>query len=411
MERNANGGREKQSTRSDVVVVGNGPLGAATSRHLAEGGLAVTSIAAPVDDRTIDHVVEHGDPSRVYSSHNDRARLTRLQDRDERWAATTARAVANYKALEDASGIAFHSPVGCLISAPIGGDAHSPDPRLVMDSTGVAYTYFAPGDQGWRERWPDLNFPATHYVAYEPSPAGHVDPLAMIAAQNKVAADHGAQLVTGTAVDTTQISGGGWRVQTTSGRVVEADRLVVAAGAFSNVNGLLRQPVEVELKSEVIILGEVSERDAVRLATAPTVKYLVDSPDLEGIYMVGPLQYPDGRWYVKMGANTNRDRSFGDGPQALGDIQSWFESEPDTEYLPLYRPALQTLWPGLNFTSFTTRPCIITYSPDRYPLIEQVDDGVFVVVAGNGAGVKCSDALGQDAADLIMNSSYQLITG
>jgi len=133
------------------------------------------------------------------------------------------------------------------------------------------------------------------------------------------------------------------------------------------------------------------------LATFPTVKYLIDVGDLEAIYMVPPVRYEDGRNYVKMGANTRLDRSLTD----LADLQRWFNSETDDDYLPLYEPVLRSLWPAIDFVSVRTQPCVITYSNDEYPIIEHRGGGLFVATAGNGGGAKGSDAWGVLVADMI----------
>ena len=52
--------------------------------------------------------------------------------------------------------------------------------------------------------------------------------------------------------------------------------------------------------------------------------------------------------------------------------------------------------------SLRTRPCIVSYTPDRFPLIEEVEPGLIVAVAGNGQGAKGSDAWGAVAADLVL---------
>ena len=58
-------------------------------------------------------------------------------------------------------------------------------------------------------------------------------------------------------------------------------------------------------------------------------------------------------------------------------------------------------WPGVGFVSFHTRPCLITYTADGVPAIEQVDDGLFLATGGNGTGAKSSDSWGLQAAELV----------
>lgn len=384
-------------TPFDVIVVGNGLFGSAATRHLAERGLRVLLIGAPDHRPDRRETTESDWPShRVYSSHNDAARLTRLQDRDTRWAAVTRRAVDGYRDLESASGISFYEDVGCLIVSRLGGDGISPDPLDVMRDTDVGFDFFDPGDRAWTERWPAIDFPETHYVAYESGPAGYLRPKRLIQAQNVLAERAGARQVVDTVVSIDRVEDT-HVVSTADGQTFVAAKVLVTAGGFVNFNGLLPAPVDVRLKSEVIVLGEVSETDALALARFPTVKYLLDVDDLEAIYMTPPVQYEDGRWYIKMGANTRLDFDLTE----LADIQAWFNTDTDPEYLPIYEPALRALWPMVDFLSVRTQSCLITYSPDRIPVIDDLGDGLFIATAGNGGGAKGSDAWGEVAADLI----------
>jgi len=388
-------GSTTQSVR--IVIVGNGMFGAAATRHLAELGYPVLCIGAPPQRQDVRSATEINPPAhRVYSSHNDAARLTRHQDRNPEWAAVTRQAISQYRKIESASGISFFEDVGCLIAARPGGEGPGTDPLPGMIEAGIAHTYYEPGDTSWQRRWPDLAFPDSHYVAYEPSPAGYIRPKALIAAQNKLAGLAGATFVADTVVDIVD-RGGRNHLATAGGHTFQADHVLVAAGAFSNFNGLLPRAADVSLKSEVIVLGEVTPFSAERLRRVPTVKYLLDPGDLEGIYMIPPVTYEDGRSYIKMGANTRLDKTVA----GLDQLQRWFNADTDPEYLPILEPALRALWPGIDFVSVRTQPCVITYSPHERPIIEEVRTGLSVATAGNGGGAKGSDAWGLAAANLV----------
>lgn len=377
--------------RADLIVIGRGMFGSAAARHAAERGASVVAIGP---------TGRVGGPHRVYSSHDDAARLTRLQDRDERWAPVTARAVGGYAELATASGIDFHRPVGCLIAARPGGDGRNPDPIAFLREHDLTHESWEPGDRGWHPRWPALDLPPTHAVAYEPGPAGYIRPKALIEAQEVLTARAGGKLIDDTVVAVAR-SGAGFDVTTAGGGRLHAGGVVVATGAFANSLGMLPRRVDIELKTEVVILGEVTPADSAALADYPTVKYLNDGTDLDAIYMTPPLPYPDGRHYIKMGANTRLDTR----PTELTELQAWFESDPDGDYLPLLEPALRSLWPAVDFVSMRTRTCIVTYTPERYPLIDEIEPGLVVATAGNGGGAKGSDAWGEMAAELALGGS------
>ncbi|MEM7091799.1 MAG: FAD-dependent oxidoreductase [Actinomycetota bacterium] len=375
----------------DVLIVGRGLFGSAAARHVAESGASVVAVGPAVGS-----TVAAG-RQRVYSSHDDEARLTRPHDRDERWAPHTARAVADYAALAEASGIDFHEPVGYLMASRPGGDGLSPDPVEYVRDHGIAEAVWEPGDRRWQERWPRIDFPTTHAVAFQPGPAGYIRPKRLIEAQETLTTRSGGELIDDTVIDLRQRDSG-FAATTAGGRTIEADRVIVATGAFANMLPLLPEPAGVTVKTEIFILGEVSESDARELGEYPTVKHLIDPGDLDDIYMTPPVRFPDGRYCIKMGANTTLDTW----PTALDGVQRWFESETDPEYLPILGPPLQALWPDVEFLSMRTRPCIVTYTPDGFPLIDEVQPGLVVATAGNGAGAKGADVWGAMAADLVV---------
>lgn len=384
---------------AEVVVVGRGMFGAAAARHLAQGGVDVTAIGPNAYDP--DHGPATLNEHDVFSSHNDEARLTRRQDRDEAWAEITARALRDYRALEDASGIDFHHDVGCLIASRPGGDSRNHDPIAQLREQGISHEYFGPGDRTWAERWPRLDFPATHATAFEPSPAGYIRPKHLIAAQETLTRRSGGTLLNDIVTGVRPLgAGAGFEIVTATGHRLRSSKVVLAAGAFTNFNHLIETPVNLELKTEVLVLGEVTPANADELASYPTVKYLTDSDVLDAIYMTPPVQYPDGRSCIKMGANICLDTN----PTDLDTVQRWFRTATDDSYLELLQPALQALWPDIVFTSFRTRPCIVTYTPDRFPLIAEAQPGLVIATAGNGGGAKGSDAWGAMAAELILGN-------
>ena len=223
----------------------------------------------------------------------------------------------------------------------------------------------------------------------------------MIAAQETLTVAAGGRLIDDVATALTSRADGGYRVATQSGQTFDAERVVVATGAYANTLGLLPEPVGTTVKTEIIILGEVSVADAAELADYPTVLHQIDPDRIDDIYMTPPLEFPDGRHCIKLGANTDLDTW----PTSLDEIQRWFASDTDPDHLPLLQPALEALWPDVEFISFRTRPCIVTYTPDHMPLIDEVAPGLVVATAGNGAGAKGADAWGAAAAALALDGA------
>ena len=127
-------------------------FGSAAARHLSLLGERVALIGPD----------EPSDPARhdgVFASHYDQGRLTRLIDRNPVWAPLTRRAMSGYAALEDASGIKFHHPVGALIVGNPADHLGLSDPLVRARTDGVTHDLYQPGDKAWQVQFPDLHLP------------------------------------------------------------------------------------------------------------------------------------------------------------------------------------------------------------------------------------------------------------
>lgn len=379
----------------DVAVVGGGMIGSAAARYLAMGGARVTIIGAPEPTKP------HG-PDQVYGSHYDQGRLARRLSKDALWVRMTTRALDVYPRLEKAAGIPFYRAVGCL---HVSGEA--PDASRAVEMQGVAekeaipYHFYPAGDDGWREKAFGLNFPAACHVLYEPAPAGMINPRALVQAQLRVAEQHGATLLRETVIDVTE-NERGVTLATSQGTTLHAQRVLIAAGGFTNFHNLLPCPLPLTLKGETVILGEVTAETAAALADMPILTYQIDHPQLSGIYMTPPVLYPDGRFYVKMGCNFIGDIR----PQTLAEVQQWFRRGGGEDPKPAMAQALQAILPDVAFISLDTRRCLICYTPGGAPIIDALSTRICVAAGGNGSSAKCSDTLGRLAAGLMQGDPW-----
>ena len=375
----------------DHLVIGAGLIGSAAARYLSQASNSV-AVLGPAEPETLE--THEG----VFASHYDQGRLTRLIGKDLIWATLAKHAIASYHQIEAQSGISFHSPVGIVVIAqPDEAGAYYPqNPLQTATAIQADYTFYPAGDRRWQELFPYLDFPAEFPVLHEPAPAGYINPRALVQAQLTCAQQNGATLIRDTAVSVTT-STECVTIQTANGRTLTADKLLVASGAFTNFNRLLPEPLPLRLKTETIILGEVSAETAAQLADMPTVIHQIEDPEIDDIYMAPPILYPDGRYYIKMGCNTIADQQ----PETMAQIREWFHHGDSDACKPAMIRALQAQLPHTPFLSFTTRRCIITYTPKGYPLIDQIGERLFVAAGGNGSGAKGSDTIGRLAAGLL----------
>ncbi len=86
--------------------------------------------------------------------------------------------------------------------------------------------------------------------------------------------------------------------------------MLLAPGSFINFLNLLRKKLALKVKSETTIWVKVNEEEARRLSSLPPLLYKIDEPEIQDIYLIRPLKYPDGNYYLKMGANIPTDHLF-----------------------------------------------------------------------------------------------------
>lgn len=384
-----------------TIVVGNGLIGSAAGRYLAEAGSSVTIIGPAEPD-------DHQSHTGVFSSHYDQGRLCTNASRDPVWQPIGAQAIENYPALEAASGIRFHRGVGWLRAMPLSDDERQNLDRWIDEfnhSTGGTVQRYGPGDRRRSDRFPMLAFPDGHDVLFEPAPAGYINPRQLLAAQNAVAVQHGATVLP-KRVLSIDCTTDGVTVRTEDGSDHVADRVLVACGAFTNFGGLLPEPISLRLKTETTVWGTVSAETATALDGMPGVGYDIDDPNIDDIYMAPPIRYPDGTFKIKMGCNTAGEHW----PESLDQVRDWFRSGDSDGDLPAMERALRGLLPAVEFTSVTSHRCIVTYTPSGYPTIDTAPGDptgrLFVAAGGNGTSAQGSDTLGRAAAGLMVDGSW-----
>ena len=382
------------------IVVGNGLMGSAAARYLSEWSDHVALIGP-------NEPAEHGNHDGVFSSHYDEGRLAHKQSRDPLWAVISRAAVCAYPKLETLSGVSFHGPVGRVIAnrANIEENEELLTWMASVDPTREQLHFYDATDRGWQQHFPYLNFPTGYTLLHELPPAGYVNPRAMLRAQNVVARQQGATIIDQPVLHI-QSKATGVEVNTADGRRYQAEKVLIAAGAFTNFNQLLPEPLPLLLKTETMIWADVTPETANRLQTMPGVGYDIDDPDLDDIYMAPPLLYPDGRYKIKMGCNTKGELW----PATLAEIQAWFQRGDSDRDKPAMERALRQILPDVEFLNISSHRCIVTYTPSGYPMIDGVPSDphgrLFVATGGNGAGAAGSDTLGSLAAGLLHDGRW-----
>ncbi len=377
----------------DILIIGKGLIGSATAKHLS---LTQRNIAIIGPDEP-----EYAERAHVFASHYDSGRVQRLLGRNDAMTKMNLLSVGHYPWLEKESGIHFHTDEGSLYVNPRGSDEYLAQAPARAKEFGIRATFY-PTQQELSEAFPDFQFSKTAQGMLESSPAGHINPLRLIQAQLNVFEKNGGTVFRDT-VSGVHYTSSGVEVTTYEGNTYYAKKVILAAGAFSNFSNLLEQRLDLLIKSEIVILAKVSASEAIRLSALPSLLYEIDTPEIEGIYSIQPIRYPDGNYYLKMGCNLPEDIYFeGD----LQEVQRWFRTGDSDAHVPKMGSALQAFMPNLKVERCLSKRCLLP-RPQKHenPYIDKVHDRLFVAV-GNGSSAMCSDGVGKLMASLVVDGKF-----
>ena len=376
----------------DIIIIGNGLIGSAAAKYLSYAKKRI-AVIGPCEKN-------NGDKQIVYASHYDQARIQRLIGKDDVWTSLNKAAVEAYPALQAQSGITFHTPVGCLYVNPYGKDGHLLNADKAADNHQLTYSYFV-DKSSLTTAFTNFSFPEGSQGLLEKAPAGSINPRLLLKAQAEVFKQNDGYTFNDT-VKEVATTKDGFLITSYEGSTYTTAKVLVAAGSFINFINLPSCQLELSIKGEVILLARL-EADMLKLSELPSLLYEINNEKTEGIYLVRPVKYPDGYWYIKMGCNLPGDVYF----STLKEAQDWFEAGDSNQFLPVLTEALHDIMPGIHPVEYLTKRCIISRSAHGRPYIgESTVPGLFIAWGCNGYSAMCSDAIGKVAASVVTSEVF-----
>ncbi|UUX50560.1 FAD-binding oxidoreductase [Nisaea acidiphila] len=370
------------------IIVGRGLIGSAAARHLSawQDGVAVVGPDEP------EYRLSHDG---VFASHYDEGRLTRIYDPAPEWSLTAARSIARYPEIEAESGVDFFTSAGYL--GIVGSEDIETKPAVALARENGGNTT-AIDASTMRELYPFLSLPNDCAGIRETETAGYVSPRSLVRAQTRVAEKNGAEIIRA-AAKSLDVRGSTVAVTTDDGRTLEAERVLIATGGYTDACKLLPRPLALTVYGRTVVLFRVTDAAAEVLEGMPTI---IDK--FAGSYILPPIRYPDGHAYVKIGIGTEADTQL----KSLADLDGWFKSTGSERNRIEFTDVIERLIPVLKeCPERHTDTCVTTYSKSGLPYIDFVaGDHLAVAVAGNGKGAKGSDDWGYAAARLMEGGEW-----
>lgn len=368
--------------RYDVVVVGLGAMGSATTYQLAKSGANVLGL-----DR-------FQPPHALGSTHGD-TRITRVAVGEGlAYVPLARRSHELWLEIEQEAGVDLLVQCGALVMAPPdatfamhGSTSFLEHTRLAAETFAVDHELLDPGRLA--SRFPQFSLAGDEQGYYEPG-GGFVRPEAAVEAQLRLARARGATLATGETVLGYDDRGSHVAVRTTQ-RTVEASTVVITAGPWVSELVLELAPV-VKIHRQVLFwfdLGDPSSYPELR--DSPVYIWWPGSDPSELIYGFPMVDGPAG------GAKVAREQyDVETTADALDRTVS--SAEIEEMYESFVRPRLR----GLSGRCVRTAVCPYTVAPESRFVIDRLPSTPRVIVASpcSGHGFKHSAAIGECVARL-----------
>jgi sarcosine oxidase len=364
------------SSRFDVIVIGLGGMGSASAYHLARRGKRVLGL-------------EQFEPLHQQGSSHGLTRIIRLAYHEHpSYVPLLRRAYELWHDLEADAGRELLITTGSLEGGPEDGpmfrgaleaaELHDIE-HEVLDADAIVRRFPA-----WSGLAPDMR------VVFQPD-GGFLLAEETMAAHHAGASAAGAELRFGEAVTGWEPMGDGVRVTTASGSY-EADRLVIAAGAWA--------------RQLVPRLGGVATPERQVLAWFTPHRPEAFAVDRFPVFII---DVESGSWYGfpshdGHGLKVGWYHHFGEEIDPDDPDRS---TRPDDE--DALRGFVERHLPDAAGPTEMLRACIFTNTPDEHFIIDRLPDAPQVVVASpcSGHGYKFCSVVGEITADLAIDGATQ----
>jgi monomeric sarcosine oxidase len=359
--------------RYNVIVIGTGGVGSSAAFHLARRGQSVLALErfSPGHDRGS----SHGQTRIIRKAYFEHADYVPLLQR----------AYVLWAELEQLTALQLYEPVGLVEFGP-------PDGVVVSGVLGCAEKYQLPVElldlEDLRRRFPGFRLPVGSVAVFEQD-AGFLHVERCVRAHAQMAVANGCELAANNEVLGWTATAYGVEVRTQD-ETYAADRLVVAAGAWSS--SLLRS-LEIPLRVLRKHLHWYSCEDPCYAASSgcPAFFYEVPAGYLYGFPQIDPRG-------VKVAEHSG-------GTEIDDPLEDERAAEPDER--ARVEQFVGECLPGVSRTCSDHAVCYYTMSPDEHFVIDRHPDYEQVVFAAglSGHGFKFTSVLGEVLADLAVTGA------
>jgi sarcosine oxidase len=350
-----------KETEADVVVIGLGALGSAAAWACARRGVRVVGL-------------EQFELGHERGASQDHSRIIRLSYHTPHYVRLAKQAYPAWDLLAADAGEVVVTKTGGLDLFPAGAAIDLADYTSSMDAEAVPYDVLTGAEV--RDRWPAWRGLADDVTALFQAETGFVHASSAVAALQRAAVEHGAELRDRTRVERVDTAGGEVVVTTPSG-TVRAAHAVVAADAWTNA--LLERPLPLTVLKEQVTWFEVDGT-----LDLPTWIWM-DDPSWYGFPMMdGAVKAAQDCGGLPVDPDT---RTFDPDPANERRLADFLRSQ-----VPAVGPVR------------SSKTCLYTLTPDRDFVLDRLPDRPEVLVAlGAAHSFKFAAWFGLTLAELALD--------
>ncbi|RDD36956.1 N-methyl-L-tryptophan oxidase [Trichoplax sp. H2] len=392
---------EKNEENSyDVAVIGAGCMGSACARHLAEcyKGMKVCLIGP--DEPTLPRSQSGRS---VFAAYYDQGRITRRLDADPVWSRIADRSISRYPHLQESTGIQYYSEVGSIIIGPKQDIIWGKIEKCAKD---LQINYNRLNNKDLKSRFPYLHLADDYIGFYEANSAGYISPRGQVKAEIKAAMDNGCQLIRDIVYQVQRSQDGKFIITTESNRVISSQKIVVATGAFTLFKDIIptdiRKKLAITCGTQTVVKLQVSEEELKDYTGMPCILHRNSSQQNGDWYLLPPILYPNGKYYIKIGHSKDFIREINNYEHVL----EWFHGTGDIEAKNTLVDIINHFLPHFKPVSIESDCCAYTLTPHNHVMIGNIAEGMVLLTGGNGHAAKSADELGRIGALTIMNESW-----
>ncbi|CAK9108963.1 unnamed protein product [Durusdinium trenchii] len=359
----------------DVAVVGAGLIGSACAKYLSAKGLRVALLGRSEAQGALGACYDEG-------------RIYRIADPDKVWADLADLSIKEYEAIKDEAGESFYQENGFLaIGDPALEYIRQVEETMAQFGTEGKDYFVYSGKEALEEHFPFLRLPFDEHSwkgIWQPKKAGHLSPRALAKIQAVLAKRNGTDVISRN-LEQAEPQDDHWILHLEGSQQVEAQKVVLAAGWMTKWL-VPDKSLDITTQMSQAVLFEVTPEAATSLASMPVLILRGPKDPEEFWYILPPIKYPDGRWYLKMGYDGNMlNQRLESKEEAL----NWMKAkQARPELVSVAQQMAARYFPG-----------------QRRPYIDYLDKGVAVASGGNGWAAKSSDHIGWLASEMLSNSS------